>query len=405
MSGSLFLRRLCLLGDCLVFLLRPGLVRLAGEPGRRALYALLGRRRSREGLVRQICPARPWSSQRPLLSVVIPCFNYGVYLLRALRSLREQTLQDVEVIVVDDGSDERHTLRLLARLQRWTGLKLLQQDNAGPGAARNAGVAQARGRYVCCLDADDWLAPDYLEKCVVLLEGEAGTRLAHSWMQVCGDEERLVKTRDLDPDLLRYVNHLGISAVFHREDWLTVDGFTRERGLHEDWDYWLRLADAGVRGRVIGEPLFFYRRHAGSRLSLINRRPLRAYRALRRAHLDFFETPARRRRLIESYRQQVVADPFCNLARPEQYREFPAVILVHLRDLDDAERCRLGSRLETFSLQLIVEHEAPVPLWLQRRAEIIYRLPALLEPCQWPAFVANFHATRKVVAVFPEVRP
>lgn len=402
MVASMFVRRLRHAADYSVFLLGPLLARLAGDPGRQILRSLLGRRRRNEELTHEACQAQPWNPRQPLLSVVIPCFNYGAYLLQALRSVKGQTLQDIEVIIVDDGSDERRTLRLLARLQRWTALTLLRQDNAGPGAARNAGAAKARGRYVCCLDADDWLAPDYLEKCVILLEADAGTRVAHSWMQLFGEEERLARTLDLDPELLRYVNHLGVSAVFHREDWLAVGGFTLERNQHEDWDYWVRLACAGVRGRVIAEPLFFYRRHAGSRLAWINRRALRAYRALRQAHPAFFEASDRRRRLVDGYRKRVVFDPLRNLARPGQYHAFPAVTLVHLRRPDDAERCRAGLQQGAASLQLIVEHEAPLPLWLQRQAEIIYRLPALLEPCQWPAFVENFHRTRSIAAVLPE---
>lgn len=346
----------------------------------------------------------------PLVSVIVPCFNYGAYLLQALRSLREQTLQDFEVILVDDGSDDPATRRLLALLERCTSLTVLRQANTGPGAARNAGIAKARGRYICCLDADDLLAPSYLEKCVVMLEADAGVSLAHSWLQLFGGERGVVRTCDLDPVLLPYVNHLGVSAVFSRAAWVAAGGFSEVRSsLYEDWDFWIRLASLGVHGRVIGEALMLYRRHPGSRLDQASCRSRQARCELRLVHREFYVNTAWRKSLANGYRRRPVNEPLLNLSRPSQYRRSPVLaFVIHLKrgsDLRSWPRSALEALVGKAPLHLIAEGGVVLPDWLLCRAGIVYRLAGLLDDSQYAAFVNNYFATRDWCAalVLPEV--
>ncbi|MBG5376633.1 glycosyltransferase family 2 protein [Pseudomonas aeruginosa] len=229
MRSAHFLQRL-------IFSLPPAFRSWLGEKGRHLVHLVLDIG-SASALRQDSGHATQWDPQKPLLSVVIPCFNHGRYLRRALDSLARQSFQDFEIILVDDGSDDPSTLGLLEALQE-PGMTILRQPNRGPSAARNAGVARARGRYICCLDADDWLASTYLEKCLVLLEGNSGVRLAYSWVQVVGEEHRLHRSAGFHPGLLRYFNPFCVSAIFHRDDWLAVGGFDEAREAQfEDWDY------------------------------------------------------------------------------------------------------------------------------------------------------------------------
>lgn len=98
-----------------------------------------------------------------LISLVIPAYNYGKLLPRALDSVFAQWADDLEVIVVNDGSKD-NTLEVLAGyVARHPQLQVIDQANAGAAAARNKGIAQARGRYVLLLDADDELVPGAIE--------------------------------------------------------------------------------------------------------------------------------------------------------------------------------------------------------------------------------------------------
>ena len=102
-------------------------------------------------------------SAEPLLSVVIPSYNYAGVLPRAVDSVLSQATPEVELWVVDDGSSD-DTPALFASLSQRHGAAFqgVRQGNAGPSAARNKGVQLARGRYVLLLDADDELAPGVL---------------------------------------------------------------------------------------------------------------------------------------------------------------------------------------------------------------------------------------------------
>jgi glycosyltransferase involved in cell wall biosynthesis len=98
----------------------------------------------------------------PLISVVVPTYNYGSFLFRALNSVVNQGNLGVELIVVDDGSTDDTSSRMADYLKDHPGLKYIWQENAGAARARNVGIAQARGKYVLLLDADDELMSDAL---------------------------------------------------------------------------------------------------------------------------------------------------------------------------------------------------------------------------------------------------
>ena len=102
------------------------------------------------------------------VSIIIPLYNKAPYVRRALDSIAAQTFADFETIVVDDGSTDEGPE--IAAAYPDARLRLIRQDNAGPGAARNAGIAQARGEFLAFLDADDEWLPNYLAEGVRLLE-------------------------------------------------------------------------------------------------------------------------------------------------------------------------------------------------------------------------------------------
>jgi glycosyltransferase involved in cell wall biosynthesis len=109
----------------------------------------------------------------PTVTVVIPLYNKGKYILRALASVMDQTFPPLEIIVVDDGSvdDGREKVESLIFTNRK--IRLLRQKNSGPGSARNAGLAAASGKYIAFLDADDEWLPTFLEKAIAVLENRA----------------------------------------------------------------------------------------------------------------------------------------------------------------------------------------------------------------------------------------
>ena len=105
-----------------------------------------------------------------MVSVIVPLFNKASYIRRAIDSISRQSYTDVELIIVDDGSTDGG--REIVESLHEPALRLIVQPNAGPGAARNTGIAAARGSLLAFLDADDEWSPTFLERSVALLELE-----------------------------------------------------------------------------------------------------------------------------------------------------------------------------------------------------------------------------------------
>ena len=95
-----------------------------------------------------------------LISVVVPCFNSGKTIKRTIKSLKNQTWNQKEIIVVNDGSNDQDTIDIINSLE---GVRIINQDNLGLSAARNVGAFARRGSFLFFIDSDDWIEKDALE--------------------------------------------------------------------------------------------------------------------------------------------------------------------------------------------------------------------------------------------------
>jgi glycosyltransferase involved in cell wall biosynthesis len=344
----------------------------------------------------------------PLVSVVIPCYNYGRFLHDAIASVRAQTLRDLEIIVVDDGSNDDVTPGVLNALQgqgRSADLTVIRQENQGAPAARNTGIRAARGIYVCCLDADDTMEPTYLEKCVLLMEGNAGVSLAYSWLRVTGAEERVWKSESLDLDRLRYYNHVSISAVFRREIGLEDGGFCAAmREGYEDWEFWLRVGARGYRGEVIPEMLVNYRRHAAAFMNRARKRHAELFDDIYRRNAAVFEDGKTRRAVRRGYRERPVRNPFANLDDPDQYGRMPPMVILVISGNGDADAVGPVVKLlrNDPALCVVQTGSAPVAAFSANGDDgriADYTLSYLLPAGLHGRFIAHLVRTRPVHAV------
>jgi GT2 family glycosyltransferase len=199
----------------------------------------------------------------PRVSVVIPCYNYARYLPEAVESVLTQTFTDFEVIVVDDGSTD-DSLAVAERLAAThpDRVRVIAQANTGqPAFARNRGIADARGAYVLCLDADDKIAPTMLERCAGLLDTSPQVAIAYTDRRDFDGVDDVVLAGEYDFPRLRFENHISYCALFRKTAWEAIGGYrTNVKGC-EDWDFWVAAGARGYTGARIPEPLFWYRRH------------------------------------------------------------------------------------------------------------------------------------------------
>lgn len=198
-----------------------------------------------------------------LVTIVIPCFNYDHFLGKAIHSVQAQQYRPFEIIVVDDGSTDDS-----AAVATRAGAKLIRQPNAGLGAARNAGLAAAKGEFVVFLDADDELLPDALKTGVAKLRADPAASCVVRRCQLMDSEgcvlpahHRTIDSEDLYSEWLRanFVWTPG-AAMFRRDRVAEIGGFPADLAPASDYAVYLALAR---RREVVLDPrdVVRYRQH------------------------------------------------------------------------------------------------------------------------------------------------
>jgi glycosyltransferase involved in cell wall biosynthesis len=184
----------------------------------------------------------------PRATVLIGTLNYAHLIGRAIDALLAQTLEDIEVIVVDDGSDDN--TEEVVRAFTDPRLSYLLLDHVGIAKSLNIGLQKARAPFVAVNDADDWSLPDRLSRQVETLEADPATAVVGCLMREVDDDgkefakRRLpVATGDVDRALLRFNPIPNTAACFRRDVVLAVGGYDPTYRLACDYDLWLRVAD------------------------------------------------------------------------------------------------------------------------------------------------------------------
>ena len=200
-----------------------------------------------------------------LVSVIIPCHNQGIYLKDALDSVYRQTHQNIEIIIVNDASEDDFTLNKLQELKA-EGLKIIDIDVRNPSIARNIGVENCSGNFFVPLDADDILHEQFIEKSLDKILSNSQLAAVSSWTMCFGTEDFLLKYKSGGIENYIYHTNCTVTALIHKKVWQEVNGYdlNMAEGM-EDWDFWLSVTSRGWLVEIIQEPLFFYRIKRNSR--------------------------------------------------------------------------------------------------------------------------------------------
>ena len=210
----------------------------------------------------------------PSITVVIPCFNKAETLERAVRSAVNQNAVEHEVIIVDNnsGDDSYDIARMLEA--EFENVSVLKCGAQGVAHARNMGIFNATTKYVCCLDADDEIQPDFLNACVSALESDASIGMAYTKLEAVNPDgtskiSDWPDEYDYNRSLQRH-NPVPTCCVFKREAALRLGGYRQRYAPtgagSEDAEFWLRMGSLGLAGKLVDQrPLFRY--HLGGAVS------------------------------------------------------------------------------------------------------------------------------------------
>lgn len=209
--------------------------------------------------------------KKPLVSVVIPCYNYAKYLPEAVSSVVSQGYPSIEIIIVNDGSTDDTGAIAKELVSKHTNLKYVYRKNGGLSAARNTGIDASSGKYIIFLDSDDKLKPQFVEKCIDALFHNPAASYAYTQMQLFEADDKVTHYPDFDIEKLKQDNFINASAFFRASMFENIRYDERLRRGFEDWEVYLTLAEGKKYGVLIDEPLLLYRKHGPGSISMTDR--------------------------------------------------------------------------------------------------------------------------------------
>lgn len=206
-----------------------------------------------------------------LVSIIIPYYNDGQYIEQAIQSILDQTYSNMEIIVIDDGSNNE-TKNILKDLDQKIDL-LITQENKGTSAARNIGISSAKGKFILPLDSDDYFEPDFIEKSVNILEKDSRVGLVTCHAHIIKDDNitgEIISVGGQARDML-IRNGVLANSLFRKKVWEDVSGYDEKMVQgYEDWDFNISITQKGWQVYVIDEFLFNYRLKKKSRNTIAN---------------------------------------------------------------------------------------------------------------------------------------
>ena len=211
---------------------------------------------------------QPWPENKPLVSVVVPCFNYGAYINSALDSVLSQSFQNFEIIVVEGGSTDGITPSIVKKIKHPKIRVFIRYGRHLVGDNRNFGISKAQGKYFCCLDPDDVLNPMFLERALFLLEC-GGYDMVSTNYRFFGEQNNEIALPSR-PSFAQMIGGAALANVIvcQKKFWKKIGGY-RDTGIGsqyipEDWDFYMHAAGLGARIYNLQEPLLNVRWHADS---------------------------------------------------------------------------------------------------------------------------------------------
>jgi glycosyltransferase involved in cell wall biosynthesis len=196
-----------------------------------------------------------------VLSVVIPYYNLGAYINEAINSVLNSTHQHIEIIIINDGSDDEASIKELDNFRNHPQIKIIDKQNTGLADSRNKGAELSNGEFLAFLDADDKVAPDYYEKAIKILCHYKNVFFVGAWTQYFGNSKNIWPTFNPEPPLLLTHNMINSSALIYKKEAFLKAGKNDKDfkiGL-EDYESVVSMIAYGLNGVAIPEILFYYR--------------------------------------------------------------------------------------------------------------------------------------------------
>lgn len=230
---------------------------------------------------------------KPLISIVIPCFNQAKYLEETVKSALSSKYQPKEIIIVNDGSTDS-SIEIAKELEKsHPEILLINQENSGVSRARNNGISHANGKYILPLDGDDLISENYVPDAIQILENQSEVKVVYcEGVKFDENGQKTWNLKSFSRNALARDNMIFVAGVYRKSDWEACDGYSEDMKMgREDWEFWIKMLKNG--GEVVKLPYvgFFYRMTPGSKRKKTgtNQKKRERIAYLNAKHGDFFE--------------------------------------------------------------------------------------------------------------------
>ncbi len=201
------------------------------------------------------------NDKEPLVSILMPIYNYGNRINQTLKSVFEQDYTNYEIILVDDGSTDQFVKMKLNQLEDIDRVKVVYKENGGPSSARNEAFKHSKGDFILPLDSDDMIRNGYIKSCVTILQRDKNISPVYCDTHHVGEIQGVEKRPEWDKVRLLEGPFIVNCSMMHREAFEKVNGYDEDLNGWEDYDMWLRMMKEGYIGKRIDKPLFIYFHH------------------------------------------------------------------------------------------------------------------------------------------------
>jgi len=351
------------------------------------------------------------NSLQPAVTIITPYYNTGKVFLETAQSVLQQSLQQWEWLIINDGSDDPIALEVL-NLFRGKDPRIRVIDlpfNQGPPAARNRGIQEARSDLLFFLDSDDLIEPTALEKMAWFLNSFSEFGFCKGFTVNFGAQRYLGCIGFSAGDLFLEQNPVNICVMIRRNIALSIEGFdeTLIEGL-EDWDFWLRCADKGFWGYTIPEYLDWYRRrssHSDRWKAWTKEGIRRTIKEFRRRYPRLYKEgiPRITPRPLQPYESIPEEIPFTNLLAKNKPR---ILMIIPWMAMGGADKFNLDLIVQLQKRGYEVSIATTLPgnyQWYKEFAALtpdIFILPHFLRIIDYPRFLHYLIRSRQVDIVF-----
>ena len=228
-----------------------------------------------------------------LLSVVVPYYNMGAYVSETIGAILNSAYQPIEIIIVNDGSDDPNSVHQLRKLEEHPSIRVLHKDNGGLSEARNTGAMAAKGEFLAFLDPDDRVEPGYYAKAIEILSYYENVYFAGSWVRYFENGKGIWPCFNPEPPFVLYHNMINTSALLYKKAYFLQYGLNDKKMVFgmEDYDSLLGMLENGCSGVALPEPFFNYRVRKDSMARQFTRNKiLYLYQLLAGKHKKFYST-------------------------------------------------------------------------------------------------------------------